>query len=279
MSVQSRLRVGIVVVVLGGCVACSGHPSAAPPSPSVTTSADASSTDATEPAADGEEGASAAPSARDDLGPFLEAARSLDADLRSVALLVSSSVTESDVVVSESTADAVRGLDLAAVASTIPAGLPEDLLQPVLAVYSDLVSRTWAMTGFQTAGTYARTPGADDDSEGDAMVECLTNGSAAARQLEGDVAAVETAAAGAEPVEDVAPTSSRAATLAARIAEVNLRNSGCAGCGGYVPTALSPVVWDDASEVSITRTGLVDGVAFTATYDPAAGWAVEINAC
>ncbi|MGN8244230.1 hypothetical protein ACTHAM_001130 [Cellulomonas soli] len=216
----------------------------------------------------------------DDLRPFLTAAQELDTRVRATAPLVSASVHDTEVLVEQSTAEAVRALDVDAVAATIPDGVSDDLLAPVLVVYSELVSRVRAMSGFGYAGTYARDA---ESSDGEQMVACLTNGSEAARRFAGDLAAVRAAAEAAPPVADVDPTSTTAATLAVRIEDIDLRNSGCGGCGGYLVDGLAPVTWADGS--TTTRTGSVgtqgepDGIAFTATYDPVDGWTVVLNAC
>jgi hypothetical protein len=197
-------------------------------------------------------------------------------------------------VVDAQTAAAVKAIDYSAAASTIPAGMPAQLMRQVLTTYSDLVSRTLAMSRFRYADrTYSRVPAEGELglAEGEDMVQCLTNGSQAAQRFEADLAAVVATAGSAAPLRALEPTSLAHPELQARLEEIDVRNGGCGACGGQVVTRSSSIVWDDADASATTRTGTIVyepgeagteygwGMAFTATYAPGTGWTVDIHVC
>lgn len=75
------------------------------------------------------------------------------------------------------------------------------------------------------------------------VLSCLRNGSPAAAHFARDLAAARALAARAAQIATKSPRSRAAADLAIRIREIDLDNSGCASCGGYVVTRLSTVRW------------------------------------
>lgn len=229
-----------------------------------------------------------------DLTAFIDAAREVDTRLHAATPLVNASIQTDAVVVDERTATAVKAIDISAVASTIPAGMPAELMRQVLTVYSDLVSRTLAMSGFRYADrTYSRisSEGAMGPAEGEEMVQCLANGSPAAQRFEADLAAVVTTAGSTPPLPALDPTSLAYPELEARLQEIVARNGGCGACGGHVATRSSSIVWDDPAPSATTRNGTIVyvpdetgthedwGISFTATYAPGEGWTVDIHAC
>ncbi|HEX5333611.1 MAG TPA: hypothetical protein VFW79_13290 [Cellulomonas sp.] len=282
----------LAVVLSLGVGACSGSPPASTPAPApTTTTATAELTPAPTPMPS----VTAEPtaSALADLAAFIDAAREVDLRLHAATPLINATITTDTVVVDEATASAVRAIDLSAVASTIPAGMPPELMRQVLTAYSDLVSRTLAVSRFRYADrTYSRVPadGAMGPAEGEEMVACLANGSPAAHRFDADLAAVVSTAAATTPLPTLEPTSLAHPELQARLQEIVTRNGGCGACGGYVTTRSSSIVWDDAEPSATTRNGtIVDepdgagtddgGISFTATYSPGIGWTVDIHAC
>lgn len=303
-----RMRWGgtcLAVVLSLGAVACSGSPPTASPAPTASSpTATAESPAATAPVPEPSATVTLSPvpsatavptaSALDDLAAFIAAAREVDTRLHAATPLINASIHTDEVGVDARTAAAVKAIDYATVAAAIPAGMPRELMRQVLTVYSDLVSRTMAVIRFDIADrTYSRTPAEGDMGlgEGEEMVTCLANGTAAAHRFEADLAAV-VATAGAMPsLPTVEPTSLAHPELQARLEEIEARNSGCGACGGQLLTRTSSVVWDDAAPGATTREGRIVyepgepgteydwGMTFTATYSPATGWTVDIHAC
>lgn len=303
-----RLRRGgvcLTVLLVLGVGACSGaSPGAPSPSPSgVPGSSSAPPTvEAPSPSAPSSTPSTPLPSrdpltsasAQRDLAPFVDAARDLDRRLHAAAALINTGIHADTVVVDQSTAAAVKGLDLGAVGSAIPGGLPRELMRRVLTTYSDLASRTLAMSPFRFADrTYTRIPpeGTTARAEGEDMVMCLGNGTVAAQRFDADLAGVVTAAGSTPPLPTVDPASLARAEVDVRLTEIVLRNSGCGACGGFVQTEVSTIVWDQAPASATTRTGAIlpeasdgsggvgGGLPFTAVYTPGTGWRIDILAC
>jgi hypothetical protein len=283
----------LAVVLSVGIVGCAGAPRTVTATPTTTspTTATAGSTPA--PTRTLTPSATPTPtptaSALGDLAGFVDAAREVDTKLHAATRLINASVRTDAVVVDERTAAAVKAIDTDMVAAAIPAGMPAELMRQVLTVYSELVSRTRALTYFGYAGTSSRLSPAGETAlaEGEHLVQCLANGSPAAYRFEADLAAVGTTAGAMAPLQAVDEASLVAAELEALLTEIELRNGGCGSCGGYVATTLSSIIWDDAAPGATTRTGSVvspldgaeSGIAFTATYVPGQGWTVELRAC
>ena len=292
-----RMRWGgtcLAVVLSLGVVACSASTPTATSAPTTSTTATAEPPPA--PSLTPLPSATAVPSASalDDLATFIDAARGLDARLHAATPLINASVHADVVVVDAQTAAAVRAVDLATVTPTIPAGMPTGLMRQVLTVYSDLVSRTLAVSRFSFADrTYSRTPSDAEMglSEGEEMVQCLANGSQAAHRFDADLAALVATAGATAPLPTLDLTSLAHPELQARLQEIVARNGGCGACGGYVATRPSSIVWDDATPTATTRDGTIvyepdetgadddSGISFTATYSPGIGWTVNIHAC
>jgi hypothetical protein len=292
----------LAVVLSLGIVACSGSPRTATPtptslpptSPPTTVTAESTPTPTLAPTPTPAAAPAPTASALGDLAAFIDAAREVDTRLHAATPLINASIQTDAVMVDERTATAVTAIDFSAVASAIPAGMPADLMRQVLTVYSDLVSRTLAVSGFRFADrTYSRIPSEGEMglAEGEDMVQCLANGSPAAHRFEADLAAVVTTAGSTPPLPALDPTSLAYPELEARLQEIVVRNGGCGACGGHVATRSSSIVWDPAAPSATTRNGTIVhapdetgtdedwGVSFTAVYTPGEGWTVEIHAC
>src|SRR5450830_636352 len=295
---MNRMRRGgmcLAVVLSLGVGACSGSPptgTVTPTTSSTITTAGSTPTSTLTPMPSATPAPTA--SALVDLAAFIDAAREVDTRLHAATPLVNASIQTDAVVVDEPTATAVKAVDISAVTSTIPAGMPAELMRQVLTAYSDLVSRTQAVSRFRYPDrTYSRIPsdGAMGLAEGEEMVQCLANGSPAAQRFEADLAAVVTTAGSTPPLPALEPTSLGYPELEARLQEIVGRNGGCGACGGHVATRSSSIVWDDAAPSATTRNGTIVyepdetgthedwGVSFTATYAPGEGWTVDIHAC
>jgi len=302
---MSRNRVGrlcLVVVIaaaLAGCDRSSPGASSTPTSTDAAVSAEAStpalppalpSAGESTPAPAPTPAPTATPSALDDLAEFLDAARALDARLHIAAPLVSASIHADSVVIDAPTAAAVKALKSQTLVATIPAGMPKALLLPVLTTYSDLISRSYAMMSFGTPGTRTRIAeeGSMGLAEGEDMYRCLANGSPAAARFEADLATVVATARSLPPLAHVGRADVASAEIKAILANIDLRNGGCAGCGGYVATTVPSVTWDDSSSAT-ARTGTVraagdpgepaEELPFDATYAPDTGWSINLHAC
>ena len=164
--------------------------------------------------------------------------------------------------------------------------MPPELMLPVLSVYSELVSRSAAMSHFGYAQTYPRAPTTGQDAyDADFLLGCLAHGSPAAQRFASDLAAVSTVARTTPPLKAVRPASPASAGLAVRLESIQRRNNCSDECGGYVATTLASIVWDHAGSTATTRSGSIadegaEGqIRFTATYSPRGGWTVHLAAC
>lgn len=222
---------------------------------------------------------------------FAAAARTQDTRLREAARLINGGISARTLTVTSQTAKAVRAVDLQSVATTIPAGLSDDLLTGTILVYSELVSRSDAMSHFRFPETYDRQhvdphviPNADQ------MLACLSHGAPAAQAFAADLQALERFAHTRPPVDVAAPTSRAAAEVAVQVALVNKVNGCSDECGGVVLRRLTTVRWvaDPSGKTKASGTlgesvrgpGFdVSHVSFEATYQPSQGWTVNIRAC
>ena len=218
---------------------------------------------------------SSSPTAADDLASFLRAAADTDTQLRTAAASINAHLGPDTITVDETASDALAAADSGKVAARIPAGLSPALLQPVLLVYSDLVSRTRSLV---CVGLQVRTV-----PRSDLPPDCLAFGGPAAARFAADLAALRSTAGAAPPVEHVTPESRAAEELAIRVATIDLQNNGCAGVGGAIATELDAVEIYPHPTVPPGYTqafdGNVDGVNFTAVYDVNRGWVIRLNAC
>lgn len=213
--------------------------------------------------------------AADVLEPFLAAAATLDTQLRTAATTINGGGppwTE----VSQEMADAVQAASLEPVANAVPAGLPHDLLQSVILVYSDLSSRRHAMESFATAPDLPHEPI-------DPLAE-LGNGRAAAARFDDDLTALRSLAASTPPVTIAAPDSRAAAEALLYVKFVELANGGCDSRGGEVFPQLPALDWipstPESPDIGIDEwDGHVGGIEFTADLTAAGTWDIVIWAC
>lgn len=212
-----------------------------------------------------------APSAADQLAGFFSAAGALDSQLRQAAALVNGGVGKTSMSFPPATQAVVSALSTKEVARAIPAGLPAELLRQTLLVYSGLESRTTSLRGVPMFGD--ESPLKLSSQDGKYVYGCLRNGAPAAARFTADLAALRAAALAAQPIALAAPDSRAAAELALRVQAINLHNSGCMECGGFVATTLAPVVWTSRSG------GTVNGIQFQVIYHAGTGWEARIWAC
>jgi hypothetical protein len=216
-------------------------------------------------------------SALDNLAPFFSASAHVDANLKAAASAVNGGIRSDRIVFDQATVGAVEAANPAAAANAIPAGMTPALLQSVLVVYNDLVSRRAAFNGVKV-GSF--TPTAFDYTYNR---QCLHNGAAAAAQYATDVAAARSLAA-TLPHFTVAPGDSRAAAeVAVRIMWIGGGNNGCANCGGYIIKDLVPITWYPTRVTPpgspTPADGTIDTIPFSGTYVPGKGWDVVLQAC
>lgn len=214
----------------------------------------------------------------DQLATFFAAAQAVDGQLRHAAVLVNQGVGKKSLNFSPEAIAAVKALDTSAAARAIPAGLPPELLRRTLLVYSDLVARHLALA--RIAEFRSEYPLSRSTFDGNYLVRCMGNGATPAARFGADLAAARALAGQTPPVTPPAPDSRAAAELALRIHQVELRNSGCMECGGYVFTTLSPIVWQPKDEPEAGHSdGYIDGIRFAADYHAGKGWSITIWAC
>lgn len=216
-----------------------------------------------------------APSAADALEPFLTAAATLDTRLEAAATAINGGGPPWSEVTSDM-ASAVQGADLEAVAKTVPAGLPHDLLQAVILVYSDLSSRRHAMESFTYPSAHPRTT-----SE---LLTELGYGHAAADRFDDDLADLRSLVGSAPPVGVVSSDSRAAAEALLYVQFVELANGGCDSRGGAVFTELPPLDWNASTpaspDIGIPEwDGHVGGIEFSADHNPNGTWDIVIWAC
>ena len=150
------------------------------------------------------------PSALDDLTAFFTSATDIDQKLKAAAVDANGAIGTTQIAISQETLDTIAAADPTPAAQDIPAGLPPNVMLPVLTVQSDLVSRYYAFRGFVQAqpGTIPRTnPTPGSLSAADYLLTCLGSGSKAAGSFSADVAAARLAASKAPPVVPVDPSS------------------------------------------------------------------------
>lgn len=212
--------------------------------------------------------------AADDLAAFFSVADRLDQHLKTAAAGINGAIADNDANVDQATADAVSAAFTAIpeMQDAIPAGLEPELLRAVLLVESDLVSRTHAMRNYQSVSNPVNE-----------VEPCLQNGGEAAARYPADLAALRALADASPPVAIAAPDSREAEELAVRLGWIDLRNSGCAGCGGYVATDLHDITWYDTPTYNPVADrlvdGLVDDVGFWADFAADTGWTIQFAAC
>jgi hypothetical protein len=225
------------------------------------------------------------PSALDDLTGFFIAAAGIDQNLKAAAVDANGSIGTTQITITQQTLDTIATADPAPAADDIVAGLPSEVLLPVLTVQSDLVSRYYAFRGFVEArpGTIPRTnPTPGSMSAADYLLTCLGSGSKAGSSYPADVAAAQKAASKAPPASPVVPSSQAAADLAIWLHEIVGANSGCESCGGFRLTSLPQITWHHVAPLTPGGNawdGDIAGLLFTAQYTAGEGWTVQFNAC
>jgi len=220
-----------------------------------------------------------APSAAPQLAAFFAAAQHADSQLNHAASLVNGDIEATSMRFTPATIAAVRGIELAPVASALPAGLPTEMLREVLVVYGDLASRTDALNGVQVYGSSGRQLPIGGP-EAQSVLHGLRNGAPAGARFNGDLTAARTLAQQTPPVTVAAPDSRAALELALRLQSISLRNSCSEEFGGYAPTSLETIVWQPSTDQHSSHyEGLVGGVRFSADYTVQHGWTIIIYAC
>ena len=171
---------------------------------------------------------------------------------------------------------AVRGIQLAPVASALPAGLPTEMLREVLVVYGDLASRTDAFNGVQMYGSPGRQL-LTGSPQAQSALRGLRNGTPAAARFNSDLAAARTLAQQTPLVTIAAPDSRAALELALRLQSISLRNSCGEEFGGYAPTSLETIIWQPGTDqlapgaVLVWSNALGDGAPFFVPVEVLAG--------
>jgi hypothetical protein len=276
---SAAVMTAILVAGLAGCGstvasgpgggASSPAPASTSPAPATTSPAPAATSPASPPSA----------SAAAQLAGFFAAAQVADAQLRHTAALVNKGIGTTSMSFSPAALAAVKALDAAPVARTIPAGLPAELLRRVLLVYSDLESRTASLGSIWKSG-YSSGVLPISGQQGSYIHGCLGNGAPAAARFGADLAAVRALAGAIPPVTVAAPDSRAAAELAVRIAFINGWNSGCDSCGGGVSTTLATIIWQREYQPAAGYSdGTINGVRFRVDYHAGTGWQAMLFAC
>jgi hypothetical protein len=276
-----QLIVGaIVLVALAaaiGFVAGRGSGSDQQVSTATTEATAESTTPATADSTVPETGYTAPPqTAARDLDGFLTLARAADQSLTEAAARINASTTATDITYDDRTVGLLTFAAPSSLARSLPPGMPDQLQQAALLVYSDLVSRWAAMS----AGPCPHDAGTHPRSQYDEN-HCFVEGAAAAARTDGDIAALDHLAGSTPKFTIPAQDSRPAEELAARANSIDLQNLGCANVGGVVVTELIPIVWqtqpsgDDRGDWQ----GTVGEIPFRGTYDQARGWVIEIRAC
>jgi hypothetical protein len=221
------------------------------------------------------------PTAADDLARFFEVADRLDQQIATAASMINARATASGFDIDQATADAVASawMGISDLEATIPAGLEPDLLEAVLVVTNDLVSRAAALRpASKTVGAINR---------GD-IEPCLRNGAGSAARYPDDLATLRERAEAAPATSPVPPDSRQAEELAVHLASIVLGNTGCDSCGGHVVTGLPAVTIYDEPTFDPLANSRADGTirisadvetSFEAEFDPATGWNIVIHAC
>jgi hypothetical protein len=220
-----------------------------------------------------------APSAATQLAAFFAAAEQADSQLHHAAALINGDIGATSMRFTPATIAAVRGIELAPVASALPVGLPTGILRKVLVVYGDLASRTDALHGVQAYGSSGRElPIGGPLAQ--SVLRGLRNAAPAAARFNGDLSAAHNLAQ-QTPLVTVAAADSRAALeLALRLQSISLRNSCDEEFGGYAPASLETIVWQPGTGQRPGHyQGLVGGIRFTADYTVQHGWTINIYAC
>lgn len=221
-----------------------------------------------------------APSAYDQLAPFVNAALKMDGQLKTAADLINSAGPPWTLPASDAVSAAVEpltGPDLKAVASVIPTGLSNDLLRQTILVYSDLASRSYAMRSFAPTGF----PPSSDPELQQRLLQDLAHGAPAAARFPSDLDSLISAAQAAPSVTVPSPTSRQAAYVLLLVADTNLANGGCASTGGAIVTRLPTINWtpNPALDTDGTLNWPDGGYVYFTAHLVNGSWQVGIMAC
>ncbi len=219
----------------------------------------------------------------DDLADFFAATAELDGQLKTAAAAINAGMTETHVVVDPTTVELVLAArqQIDEVNASIPAGMEPELLRAALLVYSDLVSRTYAMKGWSTPPPHSGSdpiPLHETD-----VLACLSNGSTAAARYPGDLAALRSLARSTPPVtaRRRLPGGRRPRGPPSSIVNTN----SCRDlCGGYIATELADIRFEKSPTVDPQTSDRTDGyigrdphgIPFQTDYEAGVGWTVEI---
>jgi len=215
-----------------------------------------------------------APTAGADLAAFFAAADVADGRIRAAAAAINRDIGPTTAHVRRSTRTLILASSPRPAAMAIPTGMTPDLQRAVLLVHSELVARAAAFNGVDTTQTLPLT---DPDSV--RMLGAFRVGAVIAHRYPADLATARALAQASPRIRTVSPNSRQAAELALQIAIINGENNGCASAGGYLYTAPPPVRWKTMVTDYGRFDGTIGGIMFAATYTPANGWTVELNAC
>ena len=254
--------VAVLVVVLVGRDGDDKTTTAQGRTTSTTTTSEATTTTTAAPTTQ-----PASPSEADTLEDFFSAAATMDQQLHAAATAING-IGPPWPSVSEQVASTVSAAELEPVTGTIPAGLPHDLLQSVILVYSDLTSRRAAMESF----AHAHPP---DEPQYRDLLEELGNGHTAAERFDADLTEARALAAAQPPVTAATPDSRATAELLVLFDYVHKANFGCDSRGGAVITHLPTITWQTDTGGTIGE----HGMTFEATLGPDGHWAAYIIAC
>jgi hypothetical protein len=263
-------RAIVVLATLAVAAGCGGAATGTTPAPSTSSPAPATQPSTSVPTTTVEP-----PSATRDLAAYFRAAARVDAKLRAAAVLINGDIGPGGADFGPATVDAVKAADPTSAGRLIPAGMNGKLLQAVILVQSDLVSRWYAFRPVLEPSTGV----ASQDRE--RLHDCLANGAPAAARFAADLAAARGTAAASPPARRVAPSSHAAAKVPLQLAFMTVANGGCESCGGQLAVTLPTIRWQHhpAAEGMPSFDGTIGGILFRARYHSGAGWHVRLNAC
>jgi hypothetical protein len=245
-------------------------PSTAPSSPHGTPSAGASAS-----ATSG--GTTHGPSAADALAGFFAAASRADRQIRAAAAQVNNGIGADTIQFTPKIVAAVTSIDQQALVDAIPGAMPAALQRQVLLVFSELVSRSDALTAILDV---QHDPFPRDSAAARFLIGNLGHGAPAAARYPADLNATRKLAASLPPIATVSPASRATAAIAVQTEYIMGMNGGCASTGGWLETTPVPLLWKQGVDYSGQRTdGTIGGILFRADYHPGHGWQVLIHAC
>lgn len=268
-TVRSVAALLLLAALAAACGSGSAPPSSTPGSSTLGVTATSATAAPGDTKASATTASTSAPSAADDLAPFLAEASRADTRIRAAAVLVNADLGSGPTIQYRSTTvAAIQAARPVAAATAIPTGLPPELLRQTLLTYSDLTARANAFDQVSSERTF--------------VLGCLGHGRAPAARFASDLAATRISAAASPRIHRAAPDSRAAAELALRIEQIDHMNACSGTCGGMIRTQLATVTWHRTAPVapgSITPDGTIDGIAFAVRYQAGKGWDVAINAC